>query len=136
IRRAHALRRAAPRVDHDPQRRATDPRAHRGEPVHRGGRSHDAGAARRRGRGARARGRVRSHAPRAAGGAVVPRARGEPHEGIVTSMADAVVTTDKDLRITALNPAAARLTGWRIGDTAPGASAEPGTGVTKEIVRT
>ncbi|HZP94786.1 MAG TPA: ATP-binding protein [Candidatus Limnocylindria bacterium] len=58
------------------------------------------------------------------------------YEGIVTSMADAVVTTDKDLRITALNPAAARLTGWRIGDTAPGASAEPGTGVTKEIVRT
>lgn len=33
------------------------------------------------------------------------------YEGIVTSMADAVITTDKDLRITALNPAAATLTG-------------------------
>ncbi|HZC31635.1 MAG TPA: ATP-binding protein, partial [Gaiellaceae bacterium] len=33
------------------------------------------------------------------------------YEGIVTSMADAVVTTDTDGRITAFNPAAARLTG-------------------------
>ncbi len=57
------------------------------------------------------------------------------YEGIVTSMADAVVTTDKDLRITALNPAAARLTGWKIGDVAPGAVAEPDAGVTKETVR-
>ena len=34
------------------------------------------------------------------------------YEGIVTSMADAVVTTDTDGRITAFNPAAAALTGW------------------------
>jgi PAS domain S-box-containing protein len=33
------------------------------------------------------------------------------YEGIVASMADAVVTTDKDLRITAFNPSAAKLTG-------------------------
>jgi PAS domain S-box-containing protein len=38
------------------------------------------------------------------------------YEGIVASMADAVVTTDKDLRITALNPSAARLTGSRVED--------------------
>jgi len=36
------------------------------------------------------------------------------YEGIVSSMADAVVTTDTDLRITAFNPSAARLTGSRI----------------------
>ena len=34
------------------------------------------------------------------------------YEGIVASMADAVVTTDTDLRITAFNPAASALTGW------------------------
>ncbi len=34
------------------------------------------------------------------------------YEGIVTSMADAVVTTDADDRITAFNPAASALTGW------------------------
>ena len=34
------------------------------------------------------------------------------YEGIVTSMADAVVTTDTGGRITAFNPAAAALTGW------------------------
>ena len=38
------------------------------------------------------------------------------YEGIVASMADAVVTTDKDLKITALNPSAARLTGARVED--------------------
>jgi two-component system phosphate regulon sensor histidine kinase PhoR len=38
------------------------------------------------------------------------------YEGIVTSMADAVVTTDTDLRITAFNPSAARLTGSRLED--------------------
>lgn len=38
------------------------------------------------------------------------------YEGIVTSMADAVVTTDTDGRITALNPAAAALTGWTQSD--------------------
>jgi PAS domain S-box-containing protein len=38
------------------------------------------------------------------------------YEGIVSSMADAVVTTDKDLRITAFNPSAARLTGSRVED--------------------
>ncbi len=38
------------------------------------------------------------------------------YEGIVTSMADAVVTTDRDERITAFNPAAARLTGWPVED--------------------
>ena len=36
------------------------------------------------------------------------------YEGIVSSMADAVVTTDKDLRITAFNPSAAKLTGSSI----------------------
>ncbi|HYK98839.1 MAG TPA: ATP-binding protein [Candidatus Acidoferrales bacterium] len=34
------------------------------------------------------------------------------YEGIVTSMADAVVTTDTSERITAFNPAAEALTGW------------------------
>ncbi len=34
------------------------------------------------------------------------------YEGIVGSMADAVVTTDTDLNITAFNPAACALTGW------------------------
>lgn len=34
------------------------------------------------------------------------------YEGIVASMADAVITTDLGLRVTALNPAAATLTGW------------------------
>ena len=34
------------------------------------------------------------------------------YQGIVASMADAVVTTDTDLRITAFNPAASALTGW------------------------
>jgi len=38
------------------------------------------------------------------------------YEGIVASMADAVITTDKDLRITALNPSAATLTGARVED--------------------
>ena len=38
------------------------------------------------------------------------------YEGIVTSMADAVVTTDTDLRITAFNPSAERLTGSRLAD--------------------
>ena len=38
------------------------------------------------------------------------------YEGIVTSMADAVVTTDIGGRITALNPAAAALTGWALED--------------------
>ena len=38
------------------------------------------------------------------------------YEGIVTSMADAVVTTDPDGRITAFNPAASALTGWRVED--------------------
>lgn len=38
------------------------------------------------------------------------------YEGIVASMADAVVTTDRDLRITAFNPSAARLTGARLED--------------------
>jgi two-component system, OmpR family, phosphate regulon sensor histidine kinase PhoR len=38
------------------------------------------------------------------------------YEGIVTSMADAVVTTDRDRRITAFNPAAAALTGWTTAD--------------------
>jgi len=38
------------------------------------------------------------------------------YEGIVTSMADAVITTDKDLRITALNPSAASLTGSRLNE--------------------
>ncbi len=36
------------------------------------------------------------------------------YEGIVTSMADAVVTTAPDLRITAFNPAASALTGWSV----------------------
>ncbi|HVA23474.1 MAG TPA: ATP-binding protein [Chloroflexota bacterium] len=35
------------------------------------------------------------------------------YEGIVGSMADAVFTTDLDLRITAFNPAASALTGWQ-----------------------
>src|SRR6266542_501810 len=38
------------------------------------------------------------------------------YEGIVAAMADAVVTTDKDLRITAFNPSAAKLTGSAVGD--------------------
>ncbi len=38
------------------------------------------------------------------------------HEGIVASMADALVTTDTDLRITAFNPSAATLTGWDVAD--------------------
>lgn len=38
------------------------------------------------------------------------------YEGIVASMADAVVTTDPTLRITAFNPAASALTGWRIDE--------------------
>jgi len=38
------------------------------------------------------------------------------YEGIVTSMADAVVTTDPAGRITAFNPAAAALTGWAIDE--------------------
>ncbi len=38
------------------------------------------------------------------------------YEGIVTSMADAVVTTDAALRITAFNPSAAALTGWTAED--------------------
>lgn len=38
------------------------------------------------------------------------------YEGIVASMADAVVTTDNDLRITAFNPSASALTGWSVAD--------------------
>jgi len=38
------------------------------------------------------------------------------HEGIVASMADALVTTDTDLRITAFNPSASALTGWTVED--------------------
>jgi len=38
------------------------------------------------------------------------------YEGIVASMADAVVTTNTDLRITAFNPAASALTGWSAAD--------------------
>jgi two-component system phosphate regulon sensor histidine kinase PhoR len=36
------------------------------------------------------------------------------HEGIVASMADALVTTDTDLRITAFNPSSSTLTGWSV----------------------
>ncbi len=36
------------------------------------------------------------------------------YEGIVASMADALVTTDTDLRITAFNPSASTLTGWSV----------------------
>ena len=38
------------------------------------------------------------------------------YQGIVASMADAVVTTDNDLRITAFNPSASALTGWSVAD--------------------
>ena len=38
------------------------------------------------------------------------------YEGIIVSMADALITTDTDLRITAFNPSAEILTGWRIAD--------------------
>lgn len=38
------------------------------------------------------------------------------YEGIVASMADAVVTTDTALRITAFNPAASALTGWSVAE--------------------
>jgi PAS domain S-box-containing protein len=38
------------------------------------------------------------------------------HEGIVASMADALVTTDMELRITAFNPSAAALTGRSVED--------------------
>ena len=38
------------------------------------------------------------------------------YEGIVASMADAVVTTNTDLRITAFNPAASALTGWSVAE--------------------
>jgi PAS domain S-box-containing protein len=80
------------------------------------------------------------------------------YEGIVTSMADAVVTTDTELRITAFNPSAARLTGSRLEDVLGCRSCEvicskggtpescgsscpvlaPGLdmGVTKDVVRT
>ena len=38
------------------------------------------------------------------------------YEGIVASMADAVITTDLHLNVTALNPAAGALTGWRTAE--------------------
>ncbi|HEY6959643.1 MAG TPA: ATP-binding protein [Candidatus Limnocylindria bacterium] len=38
------------------------------------------------------------------------------YEGIIASMADALITTDLDLRITAFNPSAEILTGWRVYD--------------------
>ncbi len=58
------------------------------------------------------------------------------YEGIVTSMTDAVVTTDAELRITAINPAAARLTGSRVtdvlGDLGPLTDV---IGVSKDVIR-
>lgn len=79
------------------------------------------------------------------------------YEGIVSSMADAVVTTDPDLRITAFNPSASALTGWNIEDVlgrpccevicpndttlddcrrdCPLLSAQPDLGVSKTILR-
>ncbi len=63
------------------------------------------------------------------------------YEGIVTSMVNAVITTDPDGRITAFNPAAATLTGWSAnealgrpcgdvirGSIASGHAAAPGNG--------
>ena len=59
------------------------------------------------------------------------------YEGIVTSMTDAVVTTDAELRITAINPSAARLTGSRVtdvlGDLGPLTHV---IGVSKDVIRT
>ncbi|HEY6203712.1 MAG TPA: ATP-binding protein [Candidatus Limnocylindria bacterium] len=79
------------------------------------------------------------------------------YEGIVSSMADAVVTTDPDLRITAFNPSASALTGWNVEDVlgrpccevicpndaalddcrrdCPLLSAQPDLGVSKTILR-
>jgi len=59
------------------------------------------------------------------------------YEGIVTSMADAVVTTDKDLRITALNPSAATLTGAQVEDLLTSPPLGPGLdfGVAKDVIR-
>ncbi len=79
------------------------------------------------------------------------------YEGIVTSMADAVVTTDPELRITAFNPSASALTGWSAEDVlgrlrcqiicprhdpsegcaeaCPLRSPEPELGVSKELIR-
>lgn len=79
------------------------------------------------------------------------------YEGIVTSMADAVITTGPDQRITAFNPSAAALTGWSSDDAigrlssevirrhsatdepsgllSPHVDAEPPLGVSKEVMR-
>ncbi|MDO8563227.1 MAG: HAMP domain-containing protein, partial [Candidatus Limnocylindria bacterium] len=79
------------------------------------------------------------------------------YEGIVASMADAVVTTDPDRRITAFNPSASALTGWSIDDAlgrpccevicprhdsldscevaCPLLTPEPDQGVSKELIR-
>ena len=59
------------------------------------------------------------------------------YEGIVASMADAVITTDADLRITAVNPSAARLTGSKVEDILTGSLLAPGfdIGVSKDVIR-
>ena len=60
------------------------------------------------------------------------------YEGIVASMADAVITTDADFLITAVNPAAARLTGSKVEDVFMPSSSPlaPGSdgGVTKDVI--
>jgi len=64
------------------------------------------------------------------------------YQGIVASMADAVVTTDNDLRITAFNPSASALTGWSVADALGrafpeivGDSAELEPGQSKSLLR-
>jgi len=64
------------------------------------------------------------------------------YQGIVASMADAVVTTDNDLRITAFNPSASALTGWSVADALgrafpeiAGDSAELEPGQSKSLLR-
>ena len=59
------------------------------------------------------------------------------YEGIVASMADAVITTDANLRITAVNPSAARLTGSKVEDILAGSLLAPGSdiGVSKDVIR-
>jgi two-component system phosphate regulon sensor histidine kinase PhoR len=64
------------------------------------------------------------------------------YEGIVTSMADAVVTTGTDMRVTAFNPAASALTGWSVAEAVGrpsaeviGDSAQPEPGQSKALLQ-
>lgn len=64
------------------------------------------------------------------------------YQGIVVSMADAVITTDNDLRITAFNPSAAALTGWTVAEALGQPSAEvigdqgePAAGQSKSLLQ-